>query len=301
LFAYAACLIAYSAKPVAALLSEVQSDASLRSGIRISPELWPLLYRRHRKLRTVLTQTLCTYAVNRGKFTFAEKLIFRYAMEEMLKERPASRGGSPELLGRVFREIVRSGRGLLFHHFVHVVEAQEDGLARTDSADAIETEEIAFFVTVLLPCWFEYEESLLPLFRRARKGDIAAIEKILWLDKNAINDPRIALHLREASAHPEGTRYIRMLGALEKSPEVRLSAARVKTWTAGLIALIADLAEYSLPRPALRELYDALAHDLQGTDTDAELPNDDAFWVAVNREKDFWRPFARQTIAYLLS
>jgi hypothetical protein len=302
LFAYAACLIAYSAKPVGVLLSQVHEHASLRSAARVSPALWARLYRRHRRLGAVLTQSLCQYAVNQGSFSLAEKLIFRYAVEDMLKERPPSQKGSPQLVGKVFREIVRSGRGLLYRHFERLVQAQEADPATPESAAAVlEMEEVAFFVTVVLPCWFEYEEPLLPLFRRARRGDIAAIEKILWLDQHAIHDPRIALHLRDAAAHPDGTRYVRIQGALKGRAPASPSGARVKTWTAGLIALIADLADYGLPRTAIRELYDALAYDLKGLDRDPDLPDDEAFWIAVSREKDFWRPFARQTIAYLLS
>ena len=301
LFAYVACLIAYSAKPVAAILSLIHNDPSVRSAVKASPETWAMLYRQHRRLRGVLTQSLCTYAVNQGNFGFAEKLIFRYAVHEILKDRPPSKRKSPHLLRRLLLDLIRSGKGILFHHFVKVVEAQEASDVVVDSTDVVQMEEVAFFMSVLLPCWFEYDEALLPLFRRARRGDITAIEKILWLDKDAVHDAVIARHLREASENPECPRNLRMVGALETRPKVEISRARVKVWTAGLVALIGDLSDCSLPQPAIRELYDALAYDLDGSAADHDLPEDDAFRVALNREKDFWKPFARQTIAYLLS
>jgi len=301
LFAYVACLIAYSAKPVAALLAAIHNDPSVRSAFKVSPTTWARLYRQHRRLRGVLTQSLCDYAVTQGKFSFAERLIVRYAVKEVMKDRPTSKRKSPDLLRRLLLDIIRSGKGLLYHHFVRVVEAQEASDVAVDSNEVVQMEEVAFFMAVLLPCWFEYEEALLPLFRRARKGDIAAIEKVLWLDKDAIHDTVIARHIREASTHPEAVRTLRMAGALETRPKVQLSRARVKVWTAGLVALIGDLSDCSLPQPAIRELYDALAYDLEGSDADRDLPEDDAFRVALNREKDFWKPFARQTIAYLLS
>ena len=50
----------------------------------------------------------------------------------------------------------------------------------------------------------EYGEYAPRLMRRARQGNMEAVEKVLWLDKTAIDDPRIAREWQEASRQRSG-------------------------------------------------------------------------------------------------
>lgn len=296
LLAFLCCWAAIGAVPLYDLLAGLRVYPEFKRTVKLrNPLTWPRLYKSHRRLISKCLDTLITMGKQLGIDEYETELVRLYK-QEITSPEPFSASRPPKLITKLLLRIFRPEDPLLFNYLEKLVEKgvqdESDRLAGWEKLNSIP--EMAFLTTVLVPCWFEYREFAAPLFRRARQGEMEALEKILWLDKNAIHDPRIAKELHLASQKPDGARYRRIMRALENPPKTKLSPVKVKIWMSGLILLLSEGFAHKLSTPEIRRLFDALAYDLHGKYYDDDITlEEDAFRKAVTREKDFWKPFVK--------
>ncbi len=301
--AYISCFIALSAEYLYELLVSPRFHQQFKQTIKVkNPLNWPDLYKNHRRLTSVCLETALATEKSLESTEF-EVEILHHLKEEWKSPKPFSAKRPPKFLRKPLLSILRDKDHFWFNYLQTMAEeeniSEHDRLTEWEKLNAIP--EVVFLVTVLTPCWFEYREFAGSLFRRARHGDIQALEKILWLDKNAIHDPRIAKELSLASKKPDGARYRRIMRALETYPKTKLSPMKVKIWLAGLISLLSQGFQNKLNAPEIRRLFDALAYDLHGKYTDDDITlEEDAFRKAVTREREFWKPFLKRIFQTVL-
>ncbi len=118
--------------------------------------------------------------------------------------------------------------------------------------------EAQFFFSVTMGCWVHYGEQPQRLYRRARKGDIDAIEKLLRLDKSLVGDPHIAREFHDASKQASRGRFDVLCDALRKQPK-SLSHKAVRIKLAGLISKFGKGFADELTIPEILKLFDAFA------------------------------------------
>jgi hypothetical protein len=255
---------------------------------------WTKLYRRHRKIRQVLSGAFLPASSGLGVADLEEMQRAVYLMQAM---EPEALAAELQKMGpEAFKDAATTVEALV-RLMTGKIEPEEASLDK-----GLETAEVAFFLLVWLPCWLEHGDYPPRLMRRARQGNMEALEDLLRLDHGAVADPKIAGHLGVAGLDREGARGQRLTKALHESPKRRLNAQSVKVLLAALVLKMSVLLEVrtkSLPPegrtkrltvPEIRDLFDATARDKGQGRIDTDLPESpEAFYMAVHRQADFWQ------------
>jgi hypothetical protein len=129
------------------------------------------------------------------------------------------------------------------------------------------------------------------LLRKAQHGDDDALEKLIRLDKSAIFDPKISeiIHQAQAAKKREKISMIKM--AFNSPPMVKMNMRTIKCNLGGLISHISIAMNQKLPAIQIRQLYDALAHDMGQDYVDSDLGDmtPESFEKAIQRDRAFWQ------------
>jgi len=149
--------------------------------------------------------------------------------------------------------------------------------------------EMLFYIRVQIPCWLFYGEFSGFLLRKARLGNIDAIEKMLRLDPSLINDAKIKRIFHNSAWSGKKSTASRISSALTKTPTKRISLKRVKSSAAGLISALAKLLYVKVTAPEIRKLFDAVAEMSGQGEIDIDLPESPiGLSKAVQHESQFW-------------
>jgi hypothetical protein len=148
---------------------------------------------------------------------------------------------------------------------------------------------LQFYICVWVPCVLLAQDYPGRLLRRARLGDLGALEHLLRIDKTVITDPRIAGRLLDASRIPRRARFQRLARAFAGKPQ-QLSPKAVKVRMAAFISRVHEQAG-GITEPELRDLCDALqsARTKGAERIDSDLPQSrEALAKAIQRHRKSW-------------
>jgi len=153
--------------------------------------------------------------------------------------------------------------------------------------------EFIFLFKVFVPCVFLFREHPTTLYRRARLGDLDALDNLLRIDKAILCDPQISKHIYLASLQKSRTNFERLAKAVEGSLSGKLDSRKTKFILAGFLSEFSEKLGRRLSAPDIRALFDAVAADMgSGEIIDTDLPDSpEAFSRAVNKERKFWQHF----------
>ena len=131
------------------------------------------------------------------------------------------------------------------------------------------------------------------LYRRARLGNLVALDNLLRIDKAVLCDPQISKHLYFASAAKNRSKFEKLAKAVEGNLSERLNGKKTKLILAGFLSVFSEKLGYKLSATDIRALFDAVVADRgSGESIDTDLPKSlEAFSRAVNRERKFWQNF----------
>lgn len=293
--------IAVGAEPCFEFLELVKAgerigDLSLMPNVRE----WLRLYRSHRRMQRCLIGRFRTFGgiVEEGA-DFAE-LIFlgSRGIKKMVKwiKRKVEKMSVYERR-RFISEVQRKWNQV---YNLHLSEIQSEILGKRDLElneklrEALKEPEIAFFFRAWVPCWLLYGEYAPRMMRRARMGDLDAMEKLLRLDASVVSDPRVGEYLHEARTSGKKATFERLTEALKRGPKSKVTLKKVVYRMAGLISLISDIMKHRLTEREIWELFSAVAHDMGKEETDLYLTESpEAFAKAIQRERGFWMPTIR--------
>lgn len=272
---------------------------------------WYKLYRRHRRVMEVASENAFglevagestgTAVEMAAKIMLLGRIGLAEAGTECAKLGPAEQA---EALKEGMGEVGRMYRSHLEEIQVEIRE-QAGGSRRVESL--LEIPEVVFFLRVGLPCWLEYGMPVARLLREARsKPESEAAEKLLRLDKAALEDSRIRGRYCRAAADGRTGVVERLNAALAGGPLRPVSRRKIKVALGSLVwKVFAQLDEkvkgamdglgitgwkgIRLTVPEVRSLFDAVARDYRGELRDMDLPeSDEALYMAVRREVGFW-------------
>jgi hypothetical protein len=156
------------------------------------------------------------------------------------------------------------------------------------SLGGVVTEQL-FFIKVFMPCYYMYNTYPIKLFRKARVGDIDALEKLFRLDSSVILDKRIA-----KIYHNSKTKRIiheRLNNSLASNPKVKIDKKKIKMSLAGLISFYSEKMGQRLNESEIRKYFDEVAKSkgMPDVNVDVDIPDgQQSFAKEIQREKFNW-------------
>lgn len=153
--------------------------------------------------------------------------------------------------------------------------------------------EFIFLLKVYIPCVFLFRKHPTKLYRRARLGNLVALDNLLRIDKAVLCDPHISKHLYFASVAKNRSKFEKLVKAVEGNLSERLNPKKTKHILAGFLSVFSEKLGHKLSATDIRALFDAVVADRGSSESiDTDLPKSpEAFSRAVNRERKFWQNF----------
>lgn len=150
--------------------------------------------------------------------------------------------------------------------------------------------EFVFLLTVLLPSIIIYGELPSKLYRKARSGDINALDMLLRIDKTIICDRKISEQIFRLSLKTNKSELNRVATALKGKLSGKKTMQKAKFKIAGLISVLSEVFGDRLSAPDIQSLFNAIAADRNPSELiDPDLPDSpEAFAKAILRERPFW-------------
>lgn len=153
--------------------------------------------------------------------------------------------------------------------------------------------ESSFFILITAPCWLIYRISPTRLYRKARQGNVESLEKLLQLDPLMLHDPAIGKAILKLRFNHKKSKYEKIILTPLSNPNANITALNMKYAIGGLISALAKalnpLHKHKVSTPDIHKLFDAVAKDFDGLETDTDLPeNQDSFARAIYRYRDEW-------------
>lgn len=196
----------------------------------------------------------------------------------------------PEERKRFFQgslEILEEYKELLIND--HLAEPTKD--EKTSFRKNLIKPEIIFFLRVTVPCFSLYGIYPVRLLKMAQQGDDDALEKLIRLDKSAIFDPKISEIIHQAQGLRERRKLSLIKMAFTCSPKVKTDMRAIKCNLGGLISHVSITMKQKLTAIEIRQLYDALAHDmgLDYIDPDLGDMTPENLEKAIQRARALWQ------------
>ncbi|MGC8624680.1 MAG: hypothetical protein ACP5VQ_05385 [Phycisphaerae bacterium] len=150
--------------------------------------------------------------------------------------------------------------------------------------------ELRFLAQVVLPYLIEHGDLPTRDFARARRGDLAALERLVTIDPSVIAEPRVAEQIAASVLVSDRIRLRVLTDAISKKPS-SAKAGQCKILMAAVIVATFENAEVAISVADVRGLFDALAKSDKGVLVDTDLPDSpEAMSKGIQRYKKFWRP-----------
>ena len=150
--------------------------------------------------------------------------------------------------------------------------------------------ELSYFFLVLTPCWLLFQISPNRLYRKARRGDVKALEKLLNLDPLMLHDSTIGREIQKLRFKNRTNDYERLLEAVRKPLKPKITKSMAKASMSAYISLLAGVINQPLTEPKIRDLHDSLSQDADGKAIDTDIPDSpEAFAKAIQRDKPKWQ------------
>ncbi len=147
-----------------------------------------------------------------------------------------------------------------------------------------------FFMQVELPYLAEYGDLPSRDFATARRGDVAALERLLAIDPAVVGDARIAEQIARSVLSSNMARIRLLSAAMAKGPPA-VKVRQCKILVAAAIVGVFEDAAVPITVASVRSLFDAIARSDRDVLIDSDLPNSpEAMSKGIQRYKKFWRP-----------
>lgn len=258
-----------------------------------SPTPWFAMYRSHRKLINFLKKIILKSSMySKETYEYGEALINELTAIGSGKVIKSEHPPSAEEIEKAKNFL----QNLLSESFQALkTDFDDTPLASEVKKDLNETMsemdlEGSFLVLVWAPCSFLYRTHPTRLYRKARQGDIDAIEKLLLIDPLMLNEPAIARHIHSLRLNNKQNEYESLLVAPIKPLDSKIKPKRMKGNVAGLILALARMLNIPLKENEIRDLFHAVAKDLERDEDviDFDLSDDQGFFKTTKRNSTSW-------------
>lgn len=177
-----------------------------------------------------------------------------------------------------------------------IADTTFDPETREKIVNSLQTDELplGFYFLVYAPCQLFYGKSPSILYRNSLTGDLTAIENLLKLDPLILHDSSIGYQIQSVRLNGKINDYERLIAAVSKRPNInykQLSDERksIKSDHAAQIYVLSKAMNEPLEVPQIRELYDALAQDLDRTLIDTDIKKPEGFDKTIRTKAATWQ------------
>jgi hypothetical protein len=247
---------------------------------------WSKLYHTQEKSFSAVRNLIVEFS------NFARKLV---AFGQMIKDLKSSEQKSPEgkliypvqkveEVGAALKDLVLASYDELRENFSNT-PFDTPTKERFLKAAKENENEIGFFFLVYAPCWLLFLTSPNRLYRKARRGDVAALENLINLDPLMLHDAAIGREVQKLRLNNRTNDYERLLDAARKPLKGTLTSSKAKTFIAGFIHFISGVFKNKLKEPQIRKLLDAVNQDAGGDEIDTEIHDDPEIFARNVRRK----------------
>ena len=147
--------------------------------------------------------------------------------------------------------------------------------------------ETGFIALVVSPCFVLYQTFPGILYRKAIRGDYAALEKLLRIDRRLLHDIDIARQL-ELIHSKNVTDYNKLIKDSLELPKPRITRQRILNTIAGSISAVAKEMNQPLTQTDIRDLFNSISIDKHGI-LDKDIPQKhNTFDQAIIRARENW-------------
>ncbi len=150
---------------------------------------------------------------------------------------------------------------------------------------------IIFAIRVTIPCLTFYKVMPSQLIRKAEGGDDVALEQLIRLDKSAIFNPKISEIIHQAQALKRQERMSMIRKAFISKPKAPLKMSTIKFQLGGLISFFSILTNCKLSAKDIRNMYDAIAQDMNidAIDPDFGSMGSETFAKNIQDYRNIWQ------------
>lgn len=281
---YLAIEVASSADAVEGVLRVLAGREKPKTPLPPVPPLrdWLPLYRRHRVILAAMLQTEASEGETGAEVVGLMKALPRVSEEEWAAEVADSGEDELKALLSPFLGIPFPPDDATLRAILDDMHGSADDAATLESCLA--TPAGQFFARVFVPCWLLYREWPSLLLRRARGGDLDAIDKLLRLDKSAEHDPRVAEHVHRIQHSGSKRDRDRLTAARTGGIKTTLTPQSIRYGLAGLISQFAPAFGTKVTAPQIAKLFDRI-ETIRSGQTDRHVPAGEAFTKAISRNR----------------
>lgn len=266
-------------------------------------DLWLSFYRKHRVWADgVCVATDCVDDDGRPLIHFLDDM--RGALREARKDPDAFieefkaelEGENGEELTHIFND-TRDAMGEWVQDTIEEAAAEEDDadLDFDGFEEMVNEEAMQFMFRVWLPCALYHQIHPMLLYRKAKVGDLDALDALLRIDKMLLRDPAIMNHVVAAAYAKKRGPFVKLSNAIGGRPRGNMKAGKAKKRLAALVVQWSHQYGKPITAPDMQRLFDILAKH-QGALIDSTLgPSPEAFGKGVQREKN-WLPLPTDKI-----
>lgn len=255
--------------------------------------VWFRLYRSHRLVDDFQKALFAELFPSGSEVVdFVEKVMRELRLKQRGKLKSPESPTSPQQVASI-KEFLQSIRKDFSQDLANDLIGPPPSLAEKEAfARFLEGRELvaSYFVLVHVPCWFLNHMLPSQLYRKARTGDIDALDKLLRLDALILHDPSIGKQLLKLRYDGNRSAYRALLEAPLKSPG-KFSQKSLKSNLAGFLSAIATELKQPITEPEIKKLFDAIAKDLTKDPhaIDESIPVlPDSFAKAIKRKRQPW-------------
>ncbi|QNN25164.1 hypothetical protein HED60_23745 [Planctomycetales bacterium ZRK34] len=277
-------------------------------------DVWLKQYKRHNHMFNVIGEPLGFEPVGAGSLSWIGKAIREYSRmkpEEVRQELEKLSDDDKREIGAVSTEILSGVNSEIWSEV-------EDSTGGASAPELMSDDEMAkytarpemqFLVRVWLPCWIACRETPGKLFRKARCGDMDALDQLLRIDRSILADRIISQHWHRAVHDRSRGAYNKLLRAIKSQPRGNMTRAKIKKamasmgiWVSGIFVEIIsrvpeprpepfnDLSRWTLTEPEIRNVFDWIAMAKGDGLRDQEMPiGSEALAKHLNRDGKKWQ------------
>jgi len=267
------------------------------------PDVWLKLYRKSFSVQ--FAGAILLYGYRQGLNIV---VAFRLIMSQSLKARRNPEAYTEELA----KEIQKMGKEkflkrtntygkLMFKTLNNEIDEQLNELvdqpqALSDKEDdtfefVMASQEISFFLRVWLPCFVLHHTEPIIMMKKARQGDMQALENLLRIDKMVLFEPKIRDQYIHAKYSPINGILNRISKAFTGRTASGVSRKKVKKQIAHFVHQMFGAMNVKLSVSDVQEFFDALAA-AKGLLRDEDIISEEALKKALERAEP-WPVFSR--------
>ncbi|MBA4030440.1 MAG: hypothetical protein C0478_06055 [Planctomyces sp.] len=304
--------VAHIGEDLASIQNAITDGAFQQMGRIESPESWESMYLRPDRLFQFLGNHAADSPGDEADGIALGDVARWYAISSRVVDRMSQEKWAAninELFNDCdFQLAMMEFRGFVSHCVRSFEEMLESGTLNDFSFVGDElffSQQAQFLVKVFWPSICEHGETPNSLYRRARLGNVSAIEKLVAIDLRILRIPIIAELVEDWRATGDVQKYSLIAKAMSNLPRKRASPRNEKiralslVWGVGRLLALPDRAGPSIEE--LRGAFDAAAKD-RGLAADPHLPaGEEALRKGVSRMSkklpaDLWDMFGRKAV-----